>query len=60
MNDKQKFIKDLFTTLIITIIWSFIWMILEILIDGYTTDRAVDNIMTLILMPFIYKYVSNQ
>ena len=60
MYDKQKFIKDLFTTLIITIIWSFIWMILEILIDGYTTDRAVDNIMTLILMPFIYKYVSNQ
>ena len=58
MNDKQKFIKDLFTTLIITIIWSFIWMILEILIDGYITDRAEDNIMTLILMPFIYRFVS--
>ena len=51
MNDKQKFIKNLFATLIITVIWCFIWMTLEILIDGYTTDRVVDNIMTLTLMP---------
>lgn len=60
MNDKQKFIKNLFATLIITVIWCFIWMILEILIDGYTTDRTVDNIMTLILMPFIYRCVSKR
>lgn len=60
MNDKQKCIKNLFATLIITVIWCFIWMTLEILIDGYITDRAVDNIMTLILMPFIYRYVSKR
>ena len=60
-----KLSKDMVTdiryfTLIITIIWCFIWMILEILIDGYTTDRTVDNIMTLILMPFIYRCVSKR
>ena len=54
MNDKQKCIKNLFATLMVTIIWCFIWMTLEILIDGYITDRAVDN-MFLINNSFLNK-----
>lgn len=35
--------------------WSIIWIVLEYVIYGYPENRLVDNIMTLLLIPLIYR-----
>lgn len=35
--------------------WSIIWIALEYVIYGYPENRLVDNIMTLLLIPLIYR-----
>ena len=53
MNDKQKFIKNLFATLIITVIWCFIWMTLEILIDGYTIIHFLKRLLVKVVFFYL-------
>lgn len=46
-------------TMILVYIWCMVWTGLEYLIEGQITNRAVDNIMTIIVIPIIYFAVSN-
>ena len=52
-----------FTNAAITIIgiflWCFVWMLLKRIIYGKIEHRTVDDIMTLILIPIMYKAVDN-
>ena len=54
----ERMVKKIFKTTIFTLIWCFIWIVLEIILYGHAENREVDNIMTLIVMPIIYKAVN--
>lgn len=41
-------------TLVITLIYSGIWMLLEKVIDGEVVNRTVDNIIMLLFIPIIF------
>lgn len=41
-------------TLVITLIYSDIWMLLEKMIDGEIVNRTVDNIVMLLFIPIIF------
>lgn len=41
------------------LLWCFVWMLLERIIYGKIEHRMVDDIMTLILIPIMYKAVDN-
>lgn len=44
----------LLLTLLITWIYCCIWIWLEKMIDGYTANRIVDNIIMMLFVPIIY------
>lgn len=46
-------------TMILVYVWCILWTGLEYLIEGQITNRTVDNIMTIIVIPIIYFAVSN-
>ena len=54
----ESIVRKLFKTMIYTLIWCYIWIALEIILYGYAENREVDNIMTLIVMPIIYKAIN--
>lgn len=54
----ERIVKKLFKTTIYVLIWCFIWIVLEIILYGHAENRAVDNIMTLIVIPIIYKAIN--
>lgn len=54
----DKMVKKIFKTTIYALIWCFIWIVLEIILYGHIENRAVDNIMTLIVIPIIYKAIN--
>ena len=41
------------------LLWCFVWMLLEHIIYGKIEPRLVDDIMTLILIPIMYKAIDN-
>lgn len=41
--------------MLFTLLWCWVWIILEHLIYGHAESRIVDDIMTLIVIPIIYK-----
>lgn len=45
-------------TTIILLVYTLIWQILELIIDGYITERTVDTIMLFLFSPFIYYAVN--
>lgn len=45
--------------MILVYVWCILWTGLEYLIEGQITNRTVDNIMTIIVIPIIYFAVSN-
>lgn len=51
-------IKATMKTIFILFIYMLIWQILEIIIDGYVTERPIDTIMLLLFTPFIYHSVN--
>lgn len=51
-------LKKLFLTYCLCMIWCFTWTALEYAIDGAITNRAVDNIMTVLALPMMYFTVS--
>ena len=54
----ESIVRKLFKTTIYALIWCFIWSVLEIILYGHIENRAVNNIMTLIVIPIIYKAVN--
>ena len=59
MQNKDSSIwKRLLKTMFFTLVWCWIWIILEIVLYGQAESRAVDNIMTLIAAAIIYKAMS--
>lgn len=51
-------IRNIIITFALLYLWGLIWSGLEILIYGYTENRAVDNIMTVLLIPILYTAVT--
>lgn len=51
-------IRNIIITFALLYLWCLIWSGLEILIYGYTKNRAVDNIMTVLLIPILYTAVT--
>ena len=51
-------IRNIIITFALLNLWGQIWSGLEILIYGYTENRAVDNIMTVLLIPILYTAVT--
>ena len=51
-------IRNIIITFALLYLWCLIWSGLEILIYGYTENRAVDNIMTVLLIPILYTAVT--
>lgn len=51
-------IRNIIITFALLYLWCLIWSGLEILIYGYTENRAVDNIMTALLIPILYTAVT--
>lgn len=47
--------KRIIQTAIWTMIYAFVWIVLEVIIYGNVTDRLIDNIMMLLFIPMIYK-----
>jgi hypothetical protein len=41
-------------TCLVTYLYCMIWMILEMIIDGVITNRAIDNIIMLLFIPIIW------
>lgn len=41
----------------LTLLWCMIWILLEWIIYGKIEDRIVDNIMTILVVPIIYKAI---
>nr|DAT31578.1 MAG TPA: hypothetical protein [Caudoviricetes sp.] len=54
----ESIVKKLFKTMIYTLIWCHIWIALEIILYGHAENREVDNIMTFIVIPIIYRAVN--
>lgn len=55
MNNLPKPLSKIFKTMLFTLLWCWVWIILEHLIYGHAESRIVDDIMTLIVIPIIYK-----
>ena len=51
-------IRNIIITFAFLYLCGLIWSGLEILIYGYTENRAVDNIMTVLLIPILYTAVT--
>ena len=51
-------IRNIIITFALLYLWCLIWSGLEILIYGYTENRTVDNIMTVLLIPILYTAVT--
>lgn len=51
-------IRNIIITFALLYLWCLIWSGLEILIYGYTENGAVDNIMTVLLIPILYTAVT--
>ena len=52
-------LKKIILTIIFVYILCIIWTILEYIFEGQIINRAVDNIMTIIVIPIIYYAISN-
>ena len=62
INSLNKLIHALSNAAITTIgilLWCFVWMLLEHIIYGKIEPRMVDDIMTIILIPIMYKAIDN-
>lgn len=58
---KMKFnIIDIFVTMFLTLFLCIFWVILELLFYSKIESRIVDNIIVLIVIPFIYFSVKNE
>lgn len=54
MDKKEKILKRFIITGFITLGYSIVWMLLELLIDGQIRDSIVDNIIMGLFIPVIY------
>ena len=53
-------VERIITTIFCTWMWCAIWILLEYMIYGHCENRLVDNIMTLLVVPIIYKAVKEK
>lgn len=51
-------IKATLKTIFLLFVYTLIWQILELAIDGYITERPIDTIMLFLFAPFIYYSVN--
>lgn len=51
--------ENMIKTLVVTLVYSIVWMILEEIIYGNVKPRIVDDIMMILFMPIIYLAVNN-
>lgn len=51
-------IKATMKTIFILFVYTLIWQILELAIDGYITERPIDTIILFLFAPFIYYSVN--
>lgn len=54
MDKKEKILKRFIITGFITLGYSIVWMLLELLIKGQIRDNIVDNIIMGSFIPVIY------
>lgn len=54
MDKKEKILKRFIITGFITLGYSIVWMLLELLIKGQIRDNIVDNIIMGLFIPVIY------
>ena len=54
MDKKGKILKRFIITGFITLGYSIVWMLLELLIKGQIRDNIVDNIIMGLFIPVIY------
>lgn len=59
MDKKEKILKRFIITGFITLGYSIVWMLLELLIDGQIRDSIVDNIIMGLFIPVIYIATKN-
>lgn len=52
--------KRILLTCVVTLLYCFIWTILEIVIYGQIEPRIVDDIMMLLFVPVIWKAVKKE
>lgn len=54
MYKKEKILKRIIMTGFITLGYSIVWMLLELLVEGQIRDSIVDNIIMGLFIPVIY------
>ncbi len=54
LNKLAIFVNSIFTTMVIVIVISLVWMKLEEIYLGYINDNPVDTIITILYAPFVY------
>lgn len=54
MDKKEKILKRIIITGFITLGYSIVWMLLELLINGQIRDSIVDDIIMGLFIPVIY------
>lgn len=54
MDKKEKILKRIIMTGFITLGYSIVWMLLELLVEGQIRDSIVDNIIMGLFIPVIY------
>ena len=54
MDKKEKILKRFIITGFITLGYSIVWMLLELLLNGQIRDSIVDNIIMGLFIPVIY------
>ena len=59
LNNLIHIFSNATITTIGILLWCFVWMLLERIIYGKIEPRLVDDIMTLILIPIMYKAIDN-
>lgn len=59
MDKKEKILKRFIITGFITLGYSIVWMLLELLIKGQIRDNIVDNIIMGLFIPVIYISTKN-
>lgn len=59
MDKKEKILKRFIITGFITLGYSIVWMLLELLINGQIRDSIVDNIIMGLFIPVIYIATKN-
>lgn len=59
LNNLIHIFSNAAITTIGILLWRFVWMLLERIIYGKIEPRLVDDIMTLILIPIMYKAIDN-